>query len=244
MNKISVVVLTKNSQKHLKECLKSILLQEYPDFEVIVVDAMSTDGTYGILTHYSRLSDVPFRIIDVNSDTSIGKARQIGVEKSRGEIIAFIDSDVELPSPNWLENMMRPLTEGYRDIPSTIVEMIIGGVQTLSKTRDTDPLVLKWIHSRFEYKDNIIDKNHYEMVGTGHLLIRKDLIEEAGGFRDIRSSEDLDMTKRIMETGYKFIYLPEEKVYHYHVDGWWQYITKHLIRNKLLALRRIFIEHG
>lgn len=238
MSKISVVVLTKNSQKHLKECLKSILLQEYLDFEVIIVDAMSIDGTYSILAHYSRLSDVPFQIVCMPSDTSIGKARQVGVEKSTGEIIAFIDSDVELSHPNWFENMMRPLVEGYRNIPPNI----IGGVQTLSKTKSTDPLVLKWIHSRFDYNDDIIDKNHYEMVGTGHILIRKDLIEKAGGFRDIMSSEDLDMTRKIMEMGYKFIYLPEEKVYHYHVDGWWQYISKHLIRNKILALRRIFIE--
>lgn len=238
MNKISVVVLTKNNQKHLKACLKSILLQEYPDFEVIIVDAMSSDGTYSILAHYNRLSDVPFQIVDVSSDTSIGKARQIGVEKSTGGIIAFVDSDVELFHPNWLENMMKPLIEGYRDIPADN----IAGVQTLSKTRDTDPLVLKWIHSRFEYKNDVIDKEHYEMVGTGHCLIRKSLIELIGGVRDIRSSEDLDMTKKIMERGYKFIYLPEEKVYHYHVDGWWQYITKHLIRNKLLALRRILLE--
>ena len=238
MSKISVVVLTKNSQKHLKECLKSILLQEYLDFEVIVIDAMSIDGTSTILRHYQLLSDVPLRIIDVPSNTSIGKARQIGVEKSNGNIIAFVDSDVELSHPGWLEHMMKPLNEGYGDIPAKD----IAGTQTLSKTRDTDPWVLKWIHSRFEYKNRVIDKDHYERVGTGHCLIRKNLIVMVGGVRDIQSSEDLDMTKKIMDKGYKFIYLPEEKVYHYHVDGWWQYITKHLIRNKVLALRRIFIE--
>ncbi len=230
---ISVIVLTKNSQKHLRQCIDSIILQKYPDFEIIIVDAESKDSTHNILAHYERLSDVPFKIVPVPSETSIGKARQIGLESSNGEIIAYIDSDVELPHEKWLENMYKPFLQGDDEI---------AGVQTLSKNKDTDPAILKKIHSRFEYKNNVIDINHYEMVGTGHLLIRKVLIERIGGFRDIRSSEDIDVTIKIMMRGYKFIYLPSEKVYHYHVGGYWDYIKKYWIRNKLLALRRIFLE--
>ena len=240
--KISVVILTKNSQKHLKKCLKSIVLQEYHDFEIIVVDSGSVDHTLGILRHYQIESDFPFEIIHVSSGTSIGKARQIGLEQSYGELIAYIDSDVELPHPNWLENMYRPFIVTQQNPIYGLQVNEIAGVQTLAKSRDTDPEILKKIHSRFEYKNNIIDIDHYEMVGTGHILIRKELIEMVGGFRNIRSSEDLDVTKKIMELGYKFVYLPEEKVYHYHVDNYWEYLKKYMIRNKLLALRRIFLE--
>ncbi len=221
--------------------MKSIVFQDYPDYEIIVVDSGSKDDTYNILQHYQLLSDVPFKIVNVSSETSIGKARQIGLENSEGDIIAYIDSDVELQHEHWLENMYKPFLEGYKNIMGVQINDI-AGVQTLSKNRDTDPAILKKIHSRFEYKNNVIDINHYEPVGTGHILIRKKLIERVGGFRDIRSGEDLDVTIKIMMKGYKFIYLPEEKVYHYHVDDYWGYIKKYWIRNKLLALRRIFFE--
>ncbi len=242
--KISVVVLTKNSQKHLKKCLKSIVLQEYPDFEIIVVDSGSTDDTYNIIKHYQLQSGVPFKIEYVHTKTSIGKARQLGLEASTGEIMAYIDSDIELPHKHWLENMYQPFLVVRHNTIDGIQVNDIAGVQTLAKNKDTDPEILKKIHSRFEYKNNIIDINHYEMVGTGHILIRKELIEQVGGFRDICSGEDLDVTIKIMMKVYKFIYLPSEKVYHYHVDSYYGYIKKYWIRNKLLALRRIFLERG
>ncbi|MCK5602878.1 glycosyltransferase [Candidatus Pacearchaeota archaeon] len=228
--KISVVVLTKNSKKYIRQCIESILMQNYPDFEVIVVDAGSEDETIPILNEYKNKTKIPFKIEDVSPDTSIGKARQIGLELSNGEILAFIDSDVELSHENWFKNMSEPLQDGT-----------VAGVQTLAKSKDTDPEILKKIHSSFEYKNTVIDINHYEIVGTSHILIRKDLIEKVGGFRDICSSEDLDVTKKIMKLGFKFIYLPSEKCYHYHVDNYWHYLRKE-IRNKKLAIRRLLFE--
>jgi len=234
MTKISVVVLTKNSQKHINKCLLSIINQKYNDFEIIVIDAESKDQTLDIL--YLRFIK-KIKLISVPSDTSIGKARQVGVDNSQGEIIAFIDSDVELPHENWLKNMSEPIMH-----LSYAINKKIAGTQTLSKCRDTDPWILKHLHNSFEYKNKVIGKDNYEMIGTGHCLIGKKYITEVGGFRDINSFEDLDMTRKIVENGLVFVYLPEEKVYHYHVDNLWHYIKKHMIRNKINAIRRILFE--
>jgi GT2 family glycosyltransferase len=107
----------------------------------------------------------------------------------------------------------------------------VAGVQTLAKAKPDDPDILKKVHSKFEYKNKIIDIEHYEPVGTSHLLIRKDLIMEAGGFKDISFKEDTDLTHTIMRMGYKFVYLPDEKCYHYHVKNYRDYVRKE-IRNK------------
>lgn len=230
MTKISVVILTKNSQKHLNNCINSVVKQKYDNFEVVVVDAKSTDNTEMILLTYKKYCFVPFNIISVPPETSIGKARQIGVDNSTGDIIAFVDSDVELPHHNWLKNMSEPLSDTN-----------VAGTQTLAKCREKDPWILKRVHNSFEYKNRIIDKEHYEIIGTSHLLVKKDLIIKVDGFRDICSSEDLEVTKAIIDEGYKFLYLPEEKCYHYHVDSFWHYIKKRW-RDKKLALRRIFLE--
>jgi len=237
--KISVVILTKNSQKYLHECLTSVFEQNYPDFEVIVVDATSTDDTAKIL-YYEMVTHpgVIVKPIMVKPDTTIGKARQIGVDNSQGEVIAFIDSDVELSNDNWFIDMMQPLECGF----GKISKEMIAGTQTLAKCHKDDPWILKHLHNSFEYPDRVIGLSNYQMIGTGHCIIRKECIKEVGGFRDINSYEDLDVTRKIMETNLVFVYLPDKKVYHYHVDGIKQYIKKHLIRNKYNAIKRILFE--
>jgi len=235
--KISCIVITKNSEKHINKCLSSIIKQTYVDFEIIVVDSESTDGTNIIIDTWSNFSPKLKKIV-LPSNTTIGRARQVGLEHANGSIIAWIDSDVELPHNNWLNNMVKPMLEGYKNTNKDTID----GVQTLSKTKVNDPWILKHLHSGFEYKYDILDTEHYQIVGTGHTLMWKHIIEEVGGIKDIQSAEDIDLTKRMMQAGYKFIYLPSEKVYHYHVDGWISYFKKHIIRNKIYALRRIFLE--
>lgn len=225
MNKISVIVLTRNSEKHLEKCLDSIFMQEYPDFEVIVIDSHSTDNTHKILSRYPNAKIIPF-----DKDISVGLARKTGSDASTGTILAYIDSDVELPHENWLENMHKPLIENPN----------IAGVQTLAKNRPSDPIILKKIHARFEYKDKIIGIDNYQPIGTSHLLLRKNILEEVGNFKDVFSGEDVELMKSIMKLGYKFIYLKEEKCYHYHVDSYTSHIKRELrglknrIKTKLL----------
>jgi glycosyltransferase involved in cell wall biosynthesis len=214
----SVIVLTKNSQRHIRKCIESIQIQEYPDFEILVVDAGSKDQTVPILSNCMSFSFRSFNIIEVSSDTTIGKARQIGLEKSKGEILVYIDSDVELTSNRWIGNMMIPLEE-----------QDVCGVQTLSKNEPSFMLkILQKIcrEPSYEYKYTVIDKEHHEPVGTSHLLLRKSAVIEAGGFKDLNWGEDTDLTDRMMELGYKFVYLPNQKVYHHHVDGCFDYLYR------------------
>lgn len=223
MNKISVIVLTRNSEKHLEKCINSILMQKYPDFEVIIIDSNSTDKTLSILDKYNSI-EKQLEIVRFSKDISVGKARQIGVDNAKGEIIAFVDSDIELPHENWLKNMSEPLQDET-----------VAGVQTLAKTKDSDPPILKKIHARFEYNDRIIDINNYQPIGTSHILLKKDILQNAGGIPDVFHGEDIVVMKRIMELGYKFVYLKEEKCYHYHVDSYFGHIKRQLrgIRNMI-----------
>jgi len=226
MEKISVVVLTRNNENLITRCINSILMQTYPNYEIIVVDSSSTDNTVNILKQYNNPKEL-IRIKCLKTNVPIGKARQIGCEMSNGEIIAYIDSDVELPYENWLENMAEPLLKGYNSPTGTFFpKEHIAGVQTLAKCKPSDPITLKYIHSRFEYKKSVIDIDNYEIVGTSHLLLRKNLIEKVGGFHPEYSDEDVRLTKAMMQFGYKFIYLKEQKCYHYYIDSNKTFIRK------------------
>lgn len=94
MPKISVVMPTFNSEKHLKEAIDSILKQTFGDFELIIVDDLSSDNTKNIVLSYQ---DSRIRFIE-NKSKNISKALNIGILNSKGKYIARMDSDdIALP---------------------------------------------------------------------------------------------------------------------------------------------------
>jgi glycosyltransferase involved in cell wall biosynthesis len=94
---VSVVMPTLNSARHLREAVHSLINQDYPRFELIVVDGGSTDGTLDILKSY--LGDEDLKILELPPDQGIAKALNVGLAEARGEFIARMDADdVSYPS--------------------------------------------------------------------------------------------------------------------------------------------------
>ena len=105
---ISVIVPVYNVETYLKECLDSIQNQTYTDFEVLLVNDGSTDGSQAICEHYCQ-TDKRFRLMNqTNQGQSV--ARNNGVTASTGEFIAFVDSDDMILS-NYLETLMQHMDE-------------------------------------------------------------------------------------------------------------------------------------
>ena len=90
MNKISVIVRTKNEERWIGHCLKSIFEQKYESFEVILVDNCSTDNTLLIASRF------PISNILNIEEFFPGKAINLGIEKSTGDFIACISRIVYL----------------------------------------------------------------------------------------------------------------------------------------------------
>lgn len=102
MLKLSVIVPVYNTEKYLRDCIKSILNQTFVDFELILVDDGSTDGSGAICDEYCQL-DGRVRAIHQNNG-GVTVARKEGVEVAKGEYLSFIDSD------DWIEpNMFRDM---------------------------------------------------------------------------------------------------------------------------------------
>lgn len=86
---VSIVTPSYNSAAFLAECIDSVLAQDYPNIEYIIMDAGSTDGTSAILERYRQ------RVARVHSAPDAGQAQAInrGIAASRGEIVAFLNAD-------------------------------------------------------------------------------------------------------------------------------------------------------
>jgi len=93
--KISIVVPVYKSEQYIAECLESILLQSFRDFECIVVDDGSPDCS-GEICEIFRQKDDRIRVVH-QPNLGVSAARQLGVEKAVGEYILFVDSDDTLP---------------------------------------------------------------------------------------------------------------------------------------------------
>ena len=100
---VSVVIPARNEEKNLPRCLAALARQTYGDFELIVVDSASTDGTGRIARDHGA------RVIKVEVP-GVALARQVGFEAAQGEIITSMDADTIAP-PDWLARLIAPLSD-------------------------------------------------------------------------------------------------------------------------------------
>lgn len=111
---VSVVICTCNRSEYLQRCLNYLKDQNYPYFEVIVVNGPSTDNTIDILSSRNDIKVVhnPLRNLSIS--------RNLGIKHAAGDIVAFIDDDA-LPYDNWLCEIVKR----YQEVPNNVVG--IGG---------------------------------------------------------------------------------------------------------------------
>ena len=97
--KVSVIIPVYNAQNYLSECIDSVLRQTMQDFEVICIDDGSSDDSYSILKKYEETDERVVLLSQTNQGVSA--ARNVGIDKTRGEYIYFLDSD-DYIEPNML----------------------------------------------------------------------------------------------------------------------------------------------
>lgn len=113
MPKLSVIVPVYNTEKYLRECIDSILAQTFTDYELILVDDGSTDGSGAICEEYAK-NDARIRVIH-QENGGVTNARKHGVRCARGMYFSFIDSD-DWIHPEMLEQMVAKCVETNADI--------------------------------------------------------------------------------------------------------------------------------
>ena len=105
---VTVLVPVKDRHERMLRCLDSLLAQDHPDYEIVVLDNESTDGTAEACRSRAAGSRVPVRV-EVIAGT-VGRVRNEGARLARGEIVAFTDSDC-MAEPGWLSAGVRPFED-------------------------------------------------------------------------------------------------------------------------------------
>jgi glycosyltransferase involved in cell wall biosynthesis len=192
---ISVIIPTYNEEKYIETCLKSLECQDFPgNYEVIVSDGSSTDGTAAIA---SRHAD---RVIVDRKDT-IAYGRQAGAHAAKYSILAFTDADTYIP-PDWLSNLAASL-EDCRIVGAH------GKLLPLDGNRIENDFC-NYVLS--PYSQFMVNINKPSVPGSNFAVRRKAFNKVRGFNTKLVTAEDVDLCNRIKKLG-RFIYNPDAVVH-------------------------------
>jgi cellulose synthase/poly-beta-1,6-N-acetylglucosamine synthase-like glycosyltransferase/peptidoglycan/xylan/chitin deacetylase (PgdA/CDA1 family) len=192
---VSIVVPAYNERAGIEACLRSLLVSRYPEYEVIVVDDGSTDGTAD-LVHSLHLPRVTV-ITQVNGGKP--SALNTGVAAAHHDVLVLVDGDTVF-EPDSLRALVEPLlTDG------------IGAVSGNTKVANRRGLLGRWQHIEYVVGFNL-DRRMYDVLECMPTVpgaigaFRRDVLGEVGGISSDTLAEDTDLTMAICRTGKRVVY--------------------------------------
>ncbi len=209
MPAISVIVPTRNRRDLIRDAIGGLLAQDLPvgEFEIIVVDNASTDGTEDVLRACADGSPVRFVGVVMHVDRGPAISRNVGVTLARGRLVAFTDSDC-VPSPGWLRSCVDAMTAPH-----------VGVVQgmTLPSPGQQQPLFNHFIET----------KQLDGSFSTSNVCYRRDALLAAGGFDPACEYwEDVDLGWRVRRLGWDVRFEETALVHHQVIRlSAWQWLT-------------------
>ncbi len=210
----SVIVVCWNSADVLGRCLRRLQAQDYPDYEIVVVDDGSRDKTLQIAEQAAARDGL--KIVRSARNRGCPHARNLGLSHAKGEIVAFIDAD-GFAAPSWLRHV----------IAAFGTDESIGGVASTVFFAD-NPLVLNGaggIVNRQGWAADLSMNEPYERaqiasealypMGCG-MAVRRSALERVGPFDDrmLNYYDDVDYGTRLWRAGYRVVVAPAAWVDH------------------------------
>ena len=195
----SVIINCHNSEQYIEEALKSVFSQTIYDYELIVFNNASTDGTEEIIRSFGR----GIRYYFSNVKLSLGAARNKAVMKSRGKYIAFLDSD-DVWLPPKLEIQKAILTERR-----LVDEIGLCGSDGFRVSRDLSPLA-RYSLSRVQFRGSVLmSLLHDCFIPMSSAVVNRKICIALGGFDEsFEIIEEWDLWIRIAQQ-FKVVYHPD-----------------------------------
>ena len=206
--KVSIIVPAYNAAPYIGECLASIAAQTWRDFEVLVVDDGSTDGTADVAGKFCS-HDPRFTLIRA-SHGGVSAARNLGIERARGEWIGFADAD-DCLHPHALESLLETARGSGADVAVGVMESG-SEFKPLDTRSKASPII--WDYT--EAMRASLYQTHILNSPCG-MLMRRTLLGQRR-FREGIRYEDLDAYYRFYEGAHRIAWLPET-VYFYRRNG-------------------------
>lgn len=240
--KLSVVICTYNRAESLARTLQSLVAQTNKEFEVVIIDGVSSDETGKVVRSFAKKLSVEIFGLE---EKALAKARDLGWRKAKADIVSWIDDDVVV-SHTWVENILRLMKDkaiGGVSGPTIIPTTSIGKRDVFSFYNAKG--IKKWAGvlwdkifledgrykvgrifrsgawspgSNFERCLKLPDMVEVDYLEACNMSIRRKLVENVGGYDfaygGVAEWCELDLAQKVKRAGYKLIFSPSIRVDH------------------------------
>lgn len=211
MPKVSVIIPNYNGERYLRDCIDSLMEQNYVDFETIIIDNASQDSTYKWVAEYE---DIIFKRLDKNYGFS--KAVNEGIKMAQGEYVLLLNNDT-IVETDFVKELVKAIEKDKR-IFGVSSKMIAYQDHSIMDDAGDEYTILGWAYKTGDGKpvEDFVKPRKVFSACAGAALYRKSVFDEMGLFDEdfFAYMEDVDVSYRARVYGYYNVYCPEAKVYH------------------------------
>lgn len=208
----SIVILSYNSREDLEECIPSLISQTRQDFEIIVVDNASIDGS----EEFIRANYPEIKVVQTCKNLGYAAGNNAGFEVAEGEYIVVVNPDT-VADPEWLAELINPF-ESDPTIAATTSKILIyyqkDKINTCANTSHYTGLT--FCRGLNKSASELDDYQPVGAVSGCSFAIRSAMFKNINGFDSdfFLYQEDADLSWRIRFAGGKIMYVPESIIYH------------------------------
>ena len=208
--RVSVVVCAYNAADTIEDNLVSLEQLDYPDYDIILVNDGSRDGTGEIGTRHPRV-----RVIDIPNG-GLSAARNVGLAEATGEIVAYTDADTRVDR-DWLTHLVQPF----------LTSDVVGSGGPNVVPQDDPPMAQCIARAPGSPTHVLLDDRIAEHVPGCNMAFRREALLAIGGFNPIylRAGDDVDVCWRLQARGWKIGFASSALVWHHHrssVKAYWR----------------------
>ncbi len=233
---VSIIVVALNEAKVIGDCLDSLLKMKYRngEFEIVVVDGCSTDGTPDVVREYMK-RDSRIRL-EIEEKRGTSAARNAGFFAAKYDYIAYTDADCVVP-PQWLQILHDAFIEERKHDP--MVAAVGGAAQTEEAVSGKFVKALEFTlnSSIGSFRFSTTGKSYFKRkevkdIPTLNILMDRNMVKEVGVFDEtLRSeAEDAELCYKLVKNGYKLFSIPESYVVHRYRSKpreWWRNMKRY-----------------
>lgn len=210
----SIIIPVYDKVEYTEKCIKAIIMNTNPhiNYEIIVVDNGSTDGTRQFLK--GLLGNV--QVLNNTTNLGFAKACNQGVALARARYLVFLNNDT-IPFPGWLEPLFEGIEKDGADIVGAKLIYPWGRIQHAGVAFNNDDIGFH-LFRRMPYNSKEVDKKRWVQCVTGAcMFMKKETFIELGGFCEeyINGVEDVDFCLTAVSKGKKILYNNESLIVHY-----------------------------
>ncbi len=215
--KVSIIIVNYNGQKYVDRCVASVFENIYPDYEVVVVDNGSNDGSVSLLREkYGQRGN--FKLVTLSSNLGPSAARNKAAAQATGKYLALLDNDT-VPEPDWLIEPVKAMEADATLGACQCKLLLLKNPKQLDYTGDYISQY-GFLVQRVETGDTDIGQSDQRVeilsAKSAAMLIRRAAFDRAGGFDPdyFIYVEETDLGWRTWLAGYRIIFIPESRVLH------------------------------